>query len=121
MTPGRARQLALALPEVVEQDHHGFPSFRVAGKIFATQPDGQHLNVMLDEPAIRAALSIDPAGCEELWWGRRLRGVRVDLTRVRPDLLADLLADAWRRKCPPTLLAREPSGWGPVGPHHREC
>jgi hypothetical protein len=30
------RTLALALPEAVEIDHHGFPSFRVAGKIFAT-------------------------------------------------------------------------------------
>jgi hypothetical protein len=94
------------LPEAVEQDHHGFPSFRVAGKIFATHPDEQHFNVMLDEPAIRAALGIDPDGCEELWWGKRLRGVRVDLTRVTSGPLGDLLADAWRRKCPPRLLQR---------------
>jgi hypothetical protein len=31
-----ARRLALALPEAVEQDHHGRPSFRVRGRIFAT-------------------------------------------------------------------------------------
>ena len=36
MTSEEARRLALALPEAVEQDHHGRPSFRVAGKIFAT-------------------------------------------------------------------------------------
>jgi hypothetical protein len=30
------RAIALALPETVEMDHHGFPSYRVAGKIFAT-------------------------------------------------------------------------------------
>jgi hypothetical protein len=30
----QARRLALGLPEAVEQDHHGRPSFRVAGKIF---------------------------------------------------------------------------------------
>ena len=36
----RARQLALALPEATEQDHHGMASFRVRGKIFATVPDG---------------------------------------------------------------------------------
>jgi hypothetical protein len=106
MTPMRARQIALALPEVVEQDHHGFPSFRVGGRIFATQPDARHFNVMLDEPAIQAALGIDPEACEELWWGKRLRGVRVDLTRVKPTLLADLLADAWRRKGPPKLLRK---------------
>lgn len=104
MTPVRARQIALALPEVVEQDHHEFPSFRVGGKIFATQPDGRNCNVMLDEPAIQAALGIDPEACEELWWGKRLRSVRVDLTCVKPALLAGLLAGAWRRKCPPKLL-----------------
>ena len=32
----QARSLALGLPETIEQDHHGRPSFRVAGKIFAT-------------------------------------------------------------------------------------
>jgi hypothetical protein len=109
MTPARARQIALALPGVLEQDHHGFPSFRVAGKIFATHPDVRHFNVMLDEPAIHAALGIDPGSCEELWWGKRLRGVRVDLTRVRPTLLGDLLADAWRRKCPSTVPAKVPA------------
>jgi hypothetical protein len=31
-----ARSLALVLPEAIEQDHHGRPSFRVGGKIFAT-------------------------------------------------------------------------------------
>lgn len=29
------RRIALALPDAIEQDHHGRPSFRVAGKIFA--------------------------------------------------------------------------------------
>jgi len=38
MTSEQARTLALALPETVEQDHHGIPSFRVRGKIFATAP-----------------------------------------------------------------------------------
>ena len=36
ITPNDARRLALALPEAVEQDHHGRPAFRVGGKIFAT-------------------------------------------------------------------------------------
>jgi hypothetical protein len=96
VTPARARQIALALPEAIEQDHHGFPSFRVAGKIFATQPGPQHFNVMLDDVATHAAVGIDP-GCEELWWGKRLRGVRVDLAHVSPGLFEDLLGDAWRR------------------------
>ena len=36
VTPDDVRHLALALPEAVEADHHGMPSFRVAGKIFCT-------------------------------------------------------------------------------------
>jgi hypothetical protein len=35
VTPDEARGLALALPEAVEQDHHGRPSFRVGGKLVA--------------------------------------------------------------------------------------
>jgi hypothetical protein len=35
-TPDDIRRLALALPEAVEADHHGMPSFRVRGKIFST-------------------------------------------------------------------------------------
>ena len=94
------RRLALALPEAVEQDHHGRPSFRVAGKIFATQWDDDHLNVMLDEEGIRTALHDHPETCEEVWWGKRLAAVRVDLRRVEREVLADLLADAWERKAP---------------------
>ena len=47
VTATLARQLALALPEAVEQDHHGFPSFRVAGRIFATLPSPDRLRAML--------------------------------------------------------------------------
>ncbi len=100
----QARRAALAQPEALEQDHHGFPSFRVGGKIFATQPDDRHFHLMVDEARVRAALAIDPAGCEELWWGRRLSGVRVELAQIEPALFADLVEDAWRRKCPPRLV-----------------
>jgi hypothetical protein len=94
----QARQLALALPEAVEQDHHGRPSFRVAGKIFATQWDEDHLNVMLGEGGILTAIHDDPEACEEVWWGKRLAAVRVDLRRVDEEVLANLLEEAWERR-----------------------
>jgi hypothetical protein len=100
----QARRLALALPEAVEQDHHGRPSFRVAGRIFATQWDEQHMNVMLDEDGIRTAIHDDPETCAEVWWGRRLAAARVDLRRAEADMLANLLADAWETKAPKRLL-----------------
>lgn len=100
----QARQLALALPEAVEQDHHGRPSFRVRGRIFATQWDEDHMNVMLDEGGILTAVDAEPEICSEVWWGKRLSAVRVDLRHVDRHMLADLLADAWEGKAPKRLL-----------------
>jgi hypothetical protein len=99
-----ARTLALALPEATEQDHHGRPSFRVTGRIFATLWDQQHMNVMLDEPGIRTAVQDNPGTCAEVWWGKRLSAVRVELPSASAESLADLLADAWERKAPARLL-----------------
>jgi hypothetical protein len=99
----QARRLALALPEAVEQDHHGRPSFRVAGKIFATLLDERHMNVMLDEAGILTAVQDMPEICSEVRWGRRLAATRVRLDQVDPHQLTELLADAWERKAPGRL------------------
>jgi hypothetical protein len=101
-----ARELALALPEAVEQDHHGRPSFRIGGKIFATQWNETHMNVMLDEGGILTAVESEPETCTEVWWGKRRAAVRVDLDRVDRETLASLLADAWEGKAPKRLIAR---------------
>ena len=104
MTSEEARRLALALPEAVEQDHHGRPSFRVAGKIFATLWDEQHMNVMLDEGGILTAVHQDPKTYEEVRWGKKLAAVRVALRRARSKALAELLAEAWELRAPKRLL-----------------
>jgi hypothetical protein len=93
-----ARALALALPDTVEQDHHGRPSFRVSTRIFATLWDADHMNVMVDEPGILTAVQAHQGICEEVWWGKRLAAVRVDLRTADTKLLAELLEDAWERK-----------------------
>jgi hypothetical protein len=97
------RALALSLPEACEQDHHGIPSFRVRDKIFATVPDSEHVRVMVDEGEIRAAVAENPEACEEFWWGSKLACVVVDLRVVQRELLAELLAEGWRRKAPRRL------------------
>jgi hypothetical protein len=97
------RALALGLPEATEQDHFGRPSFRVRGKIFATLPDGEHLNVMINPLDVDGAVNEDPAACEPLYWGKELRGVRVKLRVVSPELTRDLLQAAWRQKAPRSL------------------
>jgi hypothetical protein len=100
LTSAQARKLALALPDAVEQDHHGRPSFRVAGKIFATLWDAEHMNVMLDEGGIVMAVQEHPETCSEVMWGKRLAAVRVDLPAAEPALLGQLLREAWELRAP---------------------
>ena len=98
MTADDARQLALALPDAVEQDHHGRPSFRVAGKIFATIWDARTMNVMVDEAGIHTAVAEHPDWCSQRYWGKRLAAVAVDLARAPERELRELLSDAWEGK-----------------------
>ena len=104
VTAEQARRLALSLPEAVEQDHHGRPSFRVGGKIFATLWDEEHMNVMLDEGGIRTAVHENPQTYEEVWWGKKLAAVRVSLHRAESKALEQLLTEAWELRAPKRLL-----------------
>jgi hypothetical protein len=104
LTSAQARKLALSLPEAVEQDHHGRPSFRVGGKIFATLWDEEHLNVMLDEGGILMAVQEHPDACSEVMWGKRLAAVRVDLRRADRAWLGQMLREAWELRAPKRLL-----------------
>ena len=110
LTRERVRTLALALPEVTEADHHGRPSFRLAGRILATLPDEDAaVNVLLGEDGARAAAG-ESTACTLLWWGRRLSGVRVDLAAADEALVADLLREAWDRRAPGRLRNATPAG-----------
>jgi len=105
VTTAQARRIALALPEAVEQDHHGRPSFRVGGRIFATLWTDDRMNVMVDEDGIRTAVERAPETCEPVWWGKRLAAVAVTLSTVDRSFLDELLTDAWEGKAPRRLLA----------------
>jgi hypothetical protein len=100
-----ARALALSLPEAVELDHHGRPSFRVGGKIFATLWNEGRMNVMLDEGGILTAVESAPDASEKVWWGKRLAAVGVTLARTDRELLGELLTDAWEQKAPKRLVS----------------
>ena len=98
MTISETLEFALRLPEVAEQAHHGILSLRVGGRIFATVPDDTHLRVMVDESAIRAFVAAHPGVCTELWWGKRLACVVVDLPSAPRVLVEELLVEAWAHK-----------------------
>lgn len=114
MTPGlslhRLWRLALALPAAVEQDHHGVPSFRVDGKIFATVPDPDHLHVMVGPERIRSLVQTRPDVWQGVRWGGRLACARVDLGATSAEVVGPLLEEAWRRKAPSRLTRASGNG-----------
>lgn len=98
------RKVAMSLPEVTEEPHFDMSSFRVRGKIFCTvPPDGKHIHIFVDDHTTHAAVAQDPKSFEELWWGKKLCGVRVKLAAASATLVRDLLEEAWRRKAPKRL------------------
>jgi len=97
--------MALALPEAVEMDHHGFPSFRVVGKIFATlrrQPGP--LMVKLDPEDQRNLAEGRPGLITPVpgYWGRK-GSTFVNYVEADEELLRSLLRLAWAGVAPKRL------------------
>lgn len=101
------RTHALALPEVSEEPHFDFSSFRVRGKIFATvPPDKEHLHVFLREESRISALELCCAFAEDLHWGKKILGLRVSLPEAEAAAVKKLLDQAWEEKAPKALAAK---------------
>jgi hypothetical protein len=107
----RIRALALALPEAQEGIQLGRPDFRVKGKKFITLPeDGTSVHLKTSAVTLAALLKADPATFTDVWGGR---WVGVDLARVKPNQLLDLIIAAWRLVAP-KRLATKPLGRKPL-------
>jgi hypothetical protein len=101
------RELALALPEVEEQDHWGRPSFRVRGKIFATLwPDEQRAMLKLPPTEQAALIMLDPETFSAApgTWGER-GSTYVQLQTVEHAAFLAALKTAWRGVAPRRLIA----------------
>jgi hypothetical protein len=94
------RKIALALPGAEETDHFGRPSFRVAGKIFATLWPKEK-RAVLKLPADHQVMlcEADPAAFSPARWGK-LVWTFVELPRVDRGQLEGLVAIAWREVAP---------------------
>ena len=109
MTLHEIRTLALRLPAVSEQPHHQSTSFRVEGKIFATAPpDGDYVHLFVSEEVREAAIAVHPAFAEKLFWGGKVRGLRVRLAEADPAVVAHWLRLAWKDKAAKALHAKTP-------------
>ncbi|NGY04843.1 MmcQ/YjbR family DNA-binding protein [Solimonas terrae] len=98
------RKQALALPEVTEEPHFHYTSFRVAGKIFVTAPHEEtHIHVFVGEEERERTLTLYPEFAEKLMWGARAAGLRIALAAARPAAVSALLRKAWTHKAPKRL------------------
>ena len=91
----QVRKIAISLPQTVELDHHGIPSFRIHGKIFATLWDLTHLNVMLPPLRILEVVKENPKFCSAFWWGRQIRCIQIDISKANRTFVKALLNEAW--------------------------
>ena len=109
MTIDDARRFALSLPGTAEEPHLEKMSWRVDRKIFATiPPEGDRLHIFVDEAETRASVEEDPIAFEELWWGKKLVGLKVNLASAEDDRVEEVLEDAWSQRAPSRLQALRP-------------
>jgi hypothetical protein len=99
------RQIALALPGVVEGTSYGTPAFRVKGKFLARlREDGESLAVKIGFDEREILMKIDP---ETFFITDHYLGyptILVRLSRVHPDDLRMVLEQAWKRVAPKRLV-----------------
>jgi hypothetical protein len=107
MKLAEARVIAMSLPGVTEEPHHEYTSFRVKGKIFSTAPPtGEHLHIFVTHAEREHAVDQYPGVVEKLWWGGKVRGLRVALRHAKKPMIAELLTKAWSHKAPKSLLSK---------------
>jgi hypothetical protein len=98
MTPEQFRRLALALPEVVEGEHHRHPDFRAHGQVIASlHPDGERAMVKVPVPLQQQLVASDAAVFAPATgaWGRAGCTMLV-LGSAKVAVVRDALANAWQ-------------------------
>jgi hypothetical protein len=104
------RRTALSLPDTTEKTAWNMPTFRVAGKMFATLPEDETSIAVRCPKEERDELVLAEPG--KFWIAgheAQFAWVRVRLAALEDgDELRDILADSWRQAAPPRLLEAYP-------------
>ncbi|QKV96749.1 MmcQ/YjbR family DNA-binding protein [Streptomyces sp. NA02950] len=100
------REIALSLPETTEKVAWSMPTFRVAGKMFATLPEDETSMAVRCPKEERDELVL--AEPEKFWIADHeawFAWVRVRLAALDDrEELRDILLDSWRQAAPGRLL-----------------
>ncbi|GAA4812786.1 MmcQ/YjbR family DNA-binding protein [Streptomyces ziwulingensis] len=104
------RQIALSLPDTTEKISWSMPTFRVAGKMFATLPEDEtSLAVRCPKEERDELVLAEP---EKFWIAdheAQFAWVRARLAALDGEgELRDILADSWRQAASPRLLETYP-------------
>src|SRR5262249_31384259 len=106
VTWATVRELALALPGVVEGTSYGTPAFHVQRKfLLRLKEDGESIAIKIDFPDRDVLLQLDP---ETFYLTDHYVGwpaLLVRLPRIRKAQLREVLERAWRFAAPPRLAA----------------
>jgi hypothetical protein len=106
VTPGEMRAMAKALPDVIERDTWGKPTFRVRDKLFATlAPDGSSATLKSSPEEQQALVAADAATFTIAAYMGRHGWVTARLDRVDKTQMEELVLDAWHRAVPRQLAA----------------
>jgi hypothetical protein len=105
MDPDDFREFALSLPDAVEIETWGHPTFRVRKKIFATMAnDGSSAGAKTTKLEQMALVSSEPETFSLPAYVGRYGWVDIKLDRVDPDHVRELVEDAWRQTAPKRLV-----------------
>jgi hypothetical protein len=99
------RELALSLPEAIEKETWGHPTFRVRNKMFASAASDLSTATVkstLDEQ--RALTQMDPETFSVPAYVGKHGWIGIALDRVDPDELRELTIEAWRMTAPKRLV-----------------
>lgn len=104
------RRIALSLPDTTEKIAWSMPTFRVAGKMFATLPEDETSIAVRCPKEERDELAL--AEPEKFWIAdheAQFAWVRVRLAALEDEgELRDILADSWRQAAPARLQEAHP-------------
>jgi hypothetical protein len=100
------RRIALSLPEVVEKERWGHPTFDVGGRMFLTVPDDQtSFAVRCPRHERSELIAAEP---EKFWVPNHEANshwVRARLAALEDEAeLHDIITDSWRQVAPAALI-----------------
>jgi hypothetical protein len=104
-TGDHLREIALSLPETRERETWGHPTFRVHDKMFASMSDdGTSATVKASREEQKALIAEAPETFTYPAYVGQHGWVGVDLTRIAPDHLRELVTEAWRMTAPKRVV-----------------